>query len=150
MSAKSIEFIVTGTSESPTKLAVSARDFTFFIDEPADSGGTDTGPNPPEYALASLAGCMNIVIQMIAKERGLEVRGLKLTVKGALDPARFMDQPTENRTGFQEIVVIADIDSDASAADLNEVLRLSELRCPISDNLSETTPVVVRLADATD
>lgn len=144
MSAKSLTFTVTGTSETPIRLAVSTREFSFLIDEPASFGGTDTGPNPLEYALAALAGCMNIVIHMIAKERGVEIRSLKLTVSGDLDPSRLMGQPTENRSGFQSVEVIADIDSDASATELDEILRLSELRCPVSDNLSEATPVVVR------
>lgn len=38
MSAKLLECSVTGTSESPTKLAVSARHFSFVIDEPASFG----------------------------------------------------------------------------------------------------------------
>lgn len=145
MSANSLKVSVTGTSESPTKLAVTVRDFSFVIDEPANFGGTDAGPNPVEYLLASLAGCMNVVIQMIAKERGVEVRALRLTVKGELDPARLLAQPTENRAGFQGIEIIADIDSDASAEDLDEILRLSAFRCPVSDNTSGETPVSVRL-----
>ena len=48
-----------------------------------------------------------------------------------LDLSRLMGQPTENRTGFQAVELIADIDSDASPDELNEVLRLSELRCPV-------------------
>ncbi len=74
------------------------------------------------------------------------MRALHLTVKGELDPSRLMGQPTENRTGFHAIELIADIDSDASPDELNEVLRLSELRCPVSDNVGAETPIVVRLA----
>lgn len=150
MSANSLKVVVTGESESPTKLGVAVRDFSFVIDEPANFGGTDTGPNPVEYLLASLAGCMNVVIHMIAQERGVEVRALRLTVKGELDPSRLMAHPTENRAGFQKIVVIADIDSDADAAELDEVLRLSELRCPVSDNLNHDTPLEVRRAAAAE
>jgi len=57
-----------------------------------------------------------------------------------------MAQPTENRTGFQAIELIADIDSDASPADLEEILRLSEQRCPVSDNVGAETPIAIRLA----
>lgn len=137
---------VTGTSESPTKLAVSVRQFSFAIDEPVMFGGADSGPNPVEFALASLAGCMNVVIHMVARERGVEVRALRLTVNGELDTSRLLAQPTENRAGFQVVELLADIDSDSSAAELDEVLRLSALRCPVSDNMSHTTPVTVRLA----
>ena len=150
MSGKPLEFMITGTSESPTKLAVSARQFSFVIDEPPSFGGADSGPNPVEYSLASLAGCLNVVIHLIAKERGVEVRSLNLTVKGQLDPSRLMAQPTENRAGFQAVEVIADIDSDSSTTELDEILRLSAARCPVSDNMSHTTPVVVRLAAAAE
>ncbi|MBG6058962.1 putative OsmC-like protein [Cryobacterium sp. MP_M5] len=146
MSVKPLKVTVTGTSESPTKLAVSVRDFSFIIDEPAAYGGEDAGPNPVEYALASLAGCMNVVIHMVAKEQGVEVRSLRLTVKGELDPSRLMALPTENRAGFQSIELRAEFDSDSSTAELAEVLRLSGLRCPVSDNLGNTTPVTLRLA----
>lgn len=146
MSVKPLKVTVTGTSESPTKLAVSVRDFSFIIDEPAAFGGEDAGPNPVEYALASLAGCMNVVIHMVAKEQGVDVRSLRLTVKGELDPSRLMALPTENRAGFGAIELLAEFDSDSSTAELDEVLVLAGLRCPVSDNLGNTTPVTVRLA----
>ena len=148
MSVKPLHVTVTASAESPTKLAVAVRDFSFVIDEPPNFGGTDAGPNPVEYLLASLAGCMNVVIHMIAQERGVTVHGVNLTVNGELDPSRLMGHPTENRTGFQAIELIADIDSDASPAELEEILRLSELRCPVSDNVGAETPITLHLAPA--
>ncbi|MER3388554.1 MAG: OsmC family protein [Microcella sp.] len=150
MSAKPLHVTVSAHAESPTRLAVSVRDFGFIVDEPPSFGGSDAGPNPVEYLLASLAGCMNVVIHMIARERGVEVRSLHLTVSGDLDPSRLMGQPTENRSGFESIELIADIDADASPADLDEILRLSEQRCPVSDNLGAKTPIAIRLAAAAD
>jgi hypothetical protein len=74
------------------------------------------------------------------------LRSVKFTVTGELDVARLMGQPTENRAGFAEIELVADIDSDASVEELEEMLQLVELRCPVSDNLSHPTPLVIRLA----
>ncbi|MGV8885609.1 MAG: OsmC family protein [Microbacteriaceae bacterium] len=148
MTAKPLHFTVTGKAESPTKLAVSVRDFTFVIDEPPSFGGADSGPNPVEYTLAALAGCMNVVIHLIAHERGVEVRSLHLTAHGELDPAHLMGQPTENRSGFRAIELIAEIDADADASELDEILRLAESRCPVSDNLSHETPLTIRLASS--
>jgi len=150
MSTMPMHVTVTAKAESHTKLAVSVRDFGFIIDEPPSFGGTDAGPNPVEYLLASLAGCMNVVIHMIAQERGVAVRSLHLTVNGELDLSRALGQPTEHRTGFQSIELIADIDSDASPADLDEILHLAELRCPVSDNVGNETPIAIRLATAAD
>ena len=150
MSVKPLKFTITGTSESPSRLAVSVRDFSFLIDEPAAFGGGDSAPNPVEYELASLAGCMNVVIQLVAKERGVEVRGLRLTVTGELDPARLMGLPSDNRAGYMAIELVADVDSDSSAEEIETVLRISESRCPVSDNLSNVTPVLVRRATTAD
>lgn len=139
-----VTFAVTGTSESPSKLTVSARQFTFVIDEPESLGGTDHGPNPVEFVLASLAGCINVVVHMVAKERGVEIRGLRVTVQGSLDPSRLMALPTENRAGFEAIELLAEVDSDASDEEVDEILRIAETRCPVADNLLSPTPVSLR------
>ena len=144
MSVKPLQFTITGNSESPTRLAVSARNFSFLIDEPAAFGGTDSAPNPVEYELASLAGCMNEVIHLVAKEQGVEVRGLHLTATGELDPALLMGLPSGNRAGYAAIELVAEVDSDSSAEQIDEVLRIAEGRCPVSDNLSNVTPVFLR------
>lgn len=44
---------------SPTKATIEVRDFELVVDEPEDMGGTDEGPNPLEYLLASQSGCLN-------------------------------------------------------------------------------------------
>ena len=143
----SVTFAVEGTSESATKLRVSARGFSFVIDEPPSLGGTDEGPNPVEFILAGLAGCINIVVHMVAQERGVEIRGVSVRVEGDLDPARLMAQPTENRAGFAGIRLVAEVDSPAERAEIEEILRIAETRCPVADNLGAPTPVVLRLAE---
>ena len=141
-----VTFSVTGTSESPTKLTVAARTFTFAVDEPESLGGTDHGPNPVEFVLAALAGCINVVVHMVAKERDVPIRGLQVTVQGSLDPSRLMALPTQNRAGFETIELLAHVDSDADDAEIDEILRIAESRCPVADNLMSPTPVTLRRA----
>ncbi|MGV8979376.1 MAG: OsmC family protein [Cellulomonas sp.] len=146
MNAKSLKFSVAAKSESPTKLMVSVREFSFAIDEPESLGGTNAGPNPVELVLASLAGCINIVIHMVAAEQGIVIRGLRLTVEGDLDPSLLMGSPTDERAGFSAIALTAEVDSDASAEEIDEVLRIAETRCPVADNLNSATPVTLQQA----
>lgn len=146
MAAKTLKFIVTGNSESPSKLMMSVRDFSFAIDEPESLGGTNAGPNPVELVLSSLAGCINVVVHMVAAERNVNIRGLRLTVEGDLDPSRLMGSPTEERPGFSAIALTAEIDSDASAEEIDEILRIAEKRCPVKDNLNNPTPITLRCA----
>jgi len=137
---------VTGVSESPTKIQMAVRQFSFAIDEPPALGGTDAGPNPVELVLSSVAGCLNVVIHMVAVERGVVIRSLRLAVTGQLDTARLMGKPTDARAGFASVVVTTEIDSDASDEEIDAILAIAETRCPVADNLGAPTPVSLRRA----
>ncbi|WP_246954897.1 OsmC family protein [Brachybacterium sp. Marseille-Q7125] len=139
-------FSASGTSLSPTKIEVQARQFTLTIDEPPNLGGEDHGANPVEYVLGALLGCLNVVIQMVAKEKGIEYRSLKLTAEGDLNPAKLMGEDVTTRPGFQEIRVAVELDTDADEQAVAELLSEAESRCPVSDNLANATPVRISAA----
>jgi putative redox protein len=50
------------------------------VDEPADVGGSDTGPRPTQLLGASLAGCIAITIEMYAQRKGWDVGRMEVTV----------------------------------------------------------------------
>ena len=58
------------------------------IDEPADAGGTDTGPRPSQLLASSLAGCTAITIELYAERKGWDVDGLEVTVDMRSDAER--------------------------------------------------------------
>jgi putative redox protein len=51
------------------------------VDEPADQGGTDTGPRPTELLGASLAGCIAITVEMYAERKGWDVGQVEVDVE---------------------------------------------------------------------
>jgi putative redox protein len=51
-----------------------------IIDEPADRGGTDTGPRPTQLLGASLAGCTAITVEMYADRKGWDVGAMQVAV----------------------------------------------------------------------
>ncbi|MBS3933859.1 MAG: OsmC family protein [Truepera sp.] len=132
-------------SGNSTKTVVEAREFTIVVDEPPSLGGNDEGANPVEYVLAALAGCLNVVGHVVAKEMGFELKSLRLELEGDLDPARFLGAHTEQRAGYQAIRVSLHPETDASAAVLAEWLAAVKRRCPVSDNLANPTPVAINL-----
>lgn len=136
---------VNATSVSQSRADVSIRDFTVIIDEPEELGGSNAGPNPVELELATLAGCINVTGNFVAGEMGISLKKFEIKVSGSMNPAKFMGRSSEERAGFKEISVVLDIESDASAEDLEQWRASVEDRCPVSDNLSSGTNVEVRI-----
>lgn len=140
-----LNFAVEGDNENPTKLVVNARQFKLVVDEPAGLGGTDDGPNPVEYLLAGYAGCLNVVAHLVAKEQGIDLKKLSIGVDGDINPARLFGQSNDDRAGFKIIRVNISIDTDAEQSSIDKWLKEVENRCPINDNLSNPTPVEVKV-----
>ena len=140
---KTITFEADAHSESSTKTVVRARKFEMVLDEPDSFGGTDEGPTPFEFLFGALAGCLNIVGHMVAKEMGFELRAVKFELAGDFDPGRFQGQDTTARAGYEEIRVIVTPDADADANTIEQWLRQVEERCPVSDNLRTATPLKI-------
>lgn len=124
-------------SKSHTELDVTARKHTFTIDEPESFGGTDKGANPLEFLFAGLAGCLNVTIHLIAKERDLEIETLKIDVKGTLDLEGFQNKESDKKSGFSEITVEVDMKTNADEAIEQEMLKEAEKRCPVSDTIQQ-------------
>lgn len=140
-----LKFRAKAHSENPTKTVVETRGFKIVIDEPESLGGTNAGANPVEYLLAALAGCINVVAHVVAKEMDFEIRDLQIELEGDLNPARFMGKSYAERAGYKEIRVNIKVDSDADAETLSKWLDAVEDRCPVSDTLSNGTPVKISL-----
>lgn len=140
-----LKFSASATGESATKTVVKTDSFQIVIDEPQSMGGTNEGPNPVQYLLAALAGCLNVLCHLIAGELSFTLRGLTIELEGDLDPARLYGNSMEGRAGYSEIRVTIKPDADVDAATLDRWLKTVESRCPVSDNIANATPVKIQL-----
>ena len=136
-----VKFAIKGESKTATKFEAKARSFSFVIDEPGSLGGTNEAPNPVEYLLGSLAGCLNIVLHLEAKEQNTVIKNLKIDIEGDLDPAKFVGLPGYNRSGFQQINININLEADATEETINNIINRAKARCPISDNISGVTQI---------
>jgi putative redox protein len=64
----------TGTFQHDVRI----RDHLTAADEPVESGGDDTAPNPQELLAASLASCTAITLEMYAERKGWDVGPLEV------------------------------------------------------------------------
>jgi uncharacterized OsmC-like protein len=81
---------------------VDAGRFELRVDEPESSGGTDTGPQPTDYLLASVASCFVLSLVYSARKRSVQLPSVKVTVVGTYDGPRFSDIAIEVVTGLPE------------------------------------------------
>lgn len=117
-----------------------------IIDQPTPAGGTDAGPTPLDVQLMALGGCVAAIGRIIANQRKLVVRGIEVTVEGEIDTDGLLGKPTANRVGFRAITARVKIDADMSPAKKEQFLHDIDMRCPISENLKNGSPVNVVLA----
>lgn len=139
------KFSITGKNDNPTKFVAKARNFEIVVDEPENLGGTNAGPNPVEYILAGYAGCINVMGHIIAKEQGIELNSLEINIEGDLDPDKLFGKPTNARPGYQEIRLQVKPDSSATPEQLKKWIEEVESRCPVNDNLANTTPIKIEV-----
>jgi|SRR6056297_2750865 len=140
------EFSIKAESKNKTQVVVETPGgFKITVDEPENMGGTNEGPNPVEYVLAALSGCLNVVGHLVANEMGITLDDMKIEISGELDPAKFMGKSEDVRAGYQKINVKIDVETDADEETLAEWLNVVEARCPVSDNISNETPLEIEV-----
>jgi ribosomal protein S12 methylthiotransferase accessory factor len=76
--------------EFPGGLQVAARfgGFQVLTDQSPEHGGGGTAPEPFDLFLAALGTCAGIYALRFCQERGLETRGLSLSLRTEPDPER--------------------------------------------------------------
>jgi uncharacterized OsmC-like protein len=111
------------------------------VDEPKELGGQDLAANPVEYLLAGYAGCLNVVINLVAKELGVKIYDMKININGTIDAAKFLGHSKNGRAGFQSLDVNIEFVTNATQESIDFLLKNVKQRCPINDNLSHTTPI---------
>jgi uncharacterized OsmC-like protein len=138
-------FNVKGESTSPAKFIAKTRNFELVIDEPESLGGTDENANPVEYILAGLAGCLNVVGHLVAKELNFTINKLKIEVEGSLNPNKLFGISDNERAGFKEIKLKLIPETEASIETLVTWLKIVQDRCPVKDNLLNITPININV-----
>ena len=79
------------------------RDFQFTIDEPTQLLGVNSAPNPAEYMLGGLAGCMAVTFMAGATAMDIQIDALQLEIDGELDLQGFLGTNDEIGAGFPEL-----------------------------------------------
>ena len=142
MSTKTVN--VLGYAKNNNQFVVKAQNFDIRISK-NDQFPELEAPSPIEYILAGYAGCINAVGKLVAKEQGMDLKSLQVEISGTLSLDKYQGKISDERAGFKSIEVTVKPTADATLDQLKDWLITVENRCPVQDNLINSTPVSVVL-----
>lgn len=122
------------------------RGHKVVIDQPAHAAGTDAGPTPLELVLVSLAGCIGTIGRIVAMQKRIVLRGMNIKVEAPLNTDGLLGKPIDGRIGFEAITITVDVDADMTDEEKDAFIHEVDRRCPVSENLLNTTPINVKRA----
>lgn len=142
MSNKSIN--ITGISESNNQFVIQSQGFNVSISNNVAIENSEI-PSPYVFLLAGFAGSINAVGKLVAIELGIELESLLVEISGELETKKAEGLKTRSRAGFRKIEVLVKPTSDAPLGLLKQWMDEVKERCPLRDNLINTTPVLLTL-----
>jgi len=105
------------------------------------TGGSGLQACSGDMLLEALAACAGVTLRAVATALEIPVRGGTVEVEGDLDFRGTLGVSKEVPVGFQTIRVRLNLDSNATAAQLDTLLNLTERYCVVLQTL-RSAPVV--------
>ncbi len=122
-----------GCEEDATRSEI----FELHADEPRILVSGDRAPNPVEFVLHALAGCLTTTLVYHAAVRGIEIEAAESALEGDLDLRGLFGMSQDVRKGCHHVRVRMRVKSAASAEELTELAMFS----PVYDIVSNSLPV---------
>src|SRR5688572_20346152 len=117
---------------------VALRGGPIFADEPAEVGGTDSGPTPYELLSAALAACTSMTLRLYAERKGWPLPPFTVEVAHSLVPAA-AGAPARDR--FDRRIAFAEPIDEAWRAKLLDIAD----KCPVHRTLERSAEIGTRL-----
>ena len=126
------------------RVTVQARGHTFTVDEPADVGGTDTGPTPYEYLLAALGSCTAITLRMYADRKGWPLERAEVLLRSARRHALDCESCETDEVGPKRLEREVLLEGPLTEEQRTRLLAIAE-RCPVKQTLERGVQVLASL-----
>jgi len=121
-----------------------AKSFTLACDEPVSAGGTDKGPTPLDFFVASIGFCENVMFTRHATLHGLQFESLETSVHGHWDRrGQYELQGTD--PSFKDMTVQTKVTTNAPIEKVVEVTRITHRTCPMRVTIGKAMKVTDRL-----
>ena len=107
--------------------------------------GEDQSPNPVEYVLHALAGCLTTTLVYHAAARGHKITEVESTLEGNLDLHGFLGMDENVRSGYNDIRITMKVKGDLTEQQLQEMIQVAQARSPVYDMVTSPVPVTIEM-----
>ncbi len=116
----------------------------------AAAGGDGSAACTGDMLLQALVACTGVTLRSVATATGVELRGARLHAEAVFDARGTLGLKREAPVGVTDIVLTADLDTDADDATLDRLGELTERYCVIAQSLWEAPRLIIRRAAPAD
>lgn len=123
-----------------------ARTHQLRADEPADIGGTNTGPTPYQLLQAGLGACTTMTIRMYARRKNIPLEHVSVTVthdKRHLEECERCESAPHTVDHFTRSISLT---GDLSAEQKTSLLKIAE-KCPVHKTLEASAHIGTTLSE---
>jgi uncharacterized OsmC-like protein len=113
----------------PTKVDIVDTKWKLQLDEPTEDGGSNKGPNPMQYFIASLAGPQNEQAKVVAGELSLKIEQINLDIN--LDLSGFVRTSDHSNGSYKNVRLDAVVHGEATDEQIKSLGQKVDPRCPI-------------------
>ncbi len=135
------EIIVTSLKNFQNEVAY-GEGKTFLVDEPANVGGDDTGPDPYSLVLAGLGGCTSMTAMLYARRKNWNLERVRVRLSSERVHAQdCADCRSEPDAFIQRISRTIEFEGELDA---EQTARLREIamKCPVGKMLEAEIRIV--------
>jgi putative redox protein len=147
--AKPNEVIVRG-GERGFATRITARGHELIADEPLAVGGTELGPTPYDFLLASLGSCTVMTLRIYADRRGWPLEGVTVRLWQSRVYEEDCEECDVKSVGIDQVEREIDLAGPLTEEQQEGLLRIAD-RCPVGQTLSRGIRIVparaARLSD---
>lgn len=138
--------VVGETGQGRFQQSVTMGEHRLIADEPADVGGSDSGPSPYDLLLAALGACTSMTLRMYAERKKIPLEHVSVLLRHAKIHASDCANCETSQGQIDRIDRTITLDGDLDETTRTRLLEIAD-KCPVHRTLTSEVDIRTALAD---